>query len=244
MIYIDELVEPSSLTGALTSAGAELRAINPNAILVSAGPMEDRDAFFTNLDRDNRARAGRCGEVFGGPSGVSGDREVLFATPTPDTSFLNVNPESSAEVQPVDRSQYAPERYGLPKILGGFEVVAVVGGDTNPCTPADAIIVYLQGVDATYKDYQQGDTPENASMALEELVKLYPKAAISIGSPIEDMEAFFRVLEEQKIYGEQAMARGGCEPLGGPIILDPTYETVEAPVSEPFQMIVTATPMK
>jgi hypothetical protein len=126
--------------------------------------------------------------------------------------------ESTAEPAPVDREKYAPARYGIPDRLGGFEVLAVVTHEHNPCSPADFMEVYLQGVDATFEEYQQGNTPANVGKAFEELRVINPSAVISIGGIIEDKDAFFRLLEESNLQRQLAVTSGHCLPIGGPVV--------------------------
>src|SRR5690606_41951280 len=82
---------------------------------------------------------------------------------------LPVAPESTAEPLPVDREKYSPARYGIPATLAGFEVLAVVTHEQNPCSPEDFLQVYLQGVESSLEEYQQGNTPANVGKAFDEL---------------------------------------------------------------------------
>lgn len=126
--------------------------------------------------------------------------------------------ESTAEPVPVDHEKYSPARYGIPNTLGGFEVLAVVTHEHNPCSIEDFMAVYLQGVDATFEQYQQGNTPASVGKALEELGLINPSAVISIGSIVEDREAFFRLLEESNLQRQSAVLSGHCVPLGRPAV--------------------------
>ena len=126
------------------------------------------------------------------------------------------SPESTAEPIPVDREKYSPARYGIPDKLAGFEVVAVISHETNPCSPEDFLNVMLQATEPTLEEYLRGDTPQGVEAAMKELQAIYPKGGISISGPIEDMDALFVRLEENYLSGLRAIANGGCVPLGGP----------------------------
>ncbi len=192
----------------IDEAMAELNQLYPKAGISTFGPYVHADVFFAQLDKTMRqaqevVALGRCFPL-GGPR----MRE----------ESLPVLPESTAEPLPVDREKYSPARYGIPATLAGFEVLAVVTHEQNPCSPEDFLQVYLQGVESSLEEYQQGNTPANVGKAFDELRLIYPSAVISIGHKVEDLDAFFLELDTSNRQRQQAAATYGCQPLGGPIV--------------------------
>jgi hypothetical protein len=124
-------------------------------------------------------------------------------------------PESTAEPLPVDREKYSPARYGIPATLAGFEVLAVVSHEQNPCSPEDSMVVHLQGTDETWDKDRPNETSVKVTEALNELLALYPNAVISTSNRIEDLDTFFMQLEQISIMSQQSVATGHCVPFSG-----------------------------
>jgi hypothetical protein len=133
-------------------------------------------------------------------------------------------PESTADPLPVDREKYSPVRYGIPATLAGFEVLAVVAHDQNPCSPEDLVVVHLQGSDETWDKERPSQTSANITEALNELLALYPNAVIMTGDRIDDLDTFFIQLEQASRTSQESVATGRCIPSSPIIALTPTGE--------------------
>lgn len=126
-------------------------------------------------------------------------------------------PESTAEPIPVDREKYSPARYGIPDKLAGFDVVAVVSHETNPCSPEGYMDVMIQANEPSLDEYLRGDTPQGVQLAMQELQAIYPAGSVSVLGPIQDVDGLFVLLEKNYLAGQRAIALGGCISRGGPL---------------------------
>jgi hypothetical protein len=195
---------PNQTSASITAALTELTALYPNAVISTSGRIDDLDTFFMQLEQASRmsqesVATGRCI-----PSGV-----IIALTPTVE----------------VDREKYSPARYGVPEILAGFEVVAVVTHEHNPCSPEDFMEVYLRVPQATASEYLQSDTAAQIDEAMAELNQLYPKAGISTFGPYVHPDVFFAQLDKTMRQAQEVVALGRCYPLGGPSIVVTPSET-------------------
>jgi hypothetical protein len=123
-------------------------------------------------------------------------------------------PESTADPLPVDREKYSPTHYGIPETLAGFEVVAVVSHETNPCSPSDYMEVIIQATEPSLDEYLRGNMPQSIVTAMEALQSIYPTGFISVVGPIEDKDGFFVQLEQNYLELQQTITRGGCLSFG------------------------------
>lgn len=199
----------------IDEAMVELNKLYPKAGISTFGPYVHSDVFFAQLDKTMRqaqevVALGRCYPLGG---------------PIMREESLPVPPESTAEPLPVDREKYSPARYGIPATLAGFEVLAVVAHDQNPCSPEDAIVVHLQGSDKTWDEDRPNQTSANITEALNELLALYPNAVISTSDRIDDLDTFFIQLEQASRMSQESVASGRCLPWGGSsMVLTPSGE--------------------
>ena len=207
---LDEYLQSDTTQQSVELAMRELKAMYPDpaASVSVVGPIEDMDGLFVRLEENYLA--GQRAIALGGC--------IRFGGPFMLEESLSLPPESTAEPLPVDREKYSPARYGIPATLAGFEVLAVVTHEQNPCSPEDFLQVYLQGVESSLEEYRQGSTPANVGKAFDELRLIYPSAVISIGHRVEDLDAYFRELDTSIRQRQQAAATYGCQPLGGPIV--------------------------
>ena len=155
----------------------------------------------------------------GGTPGAQGYPGPLTPTPDAVTAMPTVGPDDGIQPTPINTTvpalpeSFDPQTYGLPEVIAGYEVLAVLTSDNQACLPPGQNRLVLQSAHPTLEDYlseQDGGQAPDVGTALEELGLNLAEWTWSIGGPYATRDKVIQDIQEWNLYAQQH----GCSRSG------------------------------